>query len=391
MDDTVMQALKRHLASADTIDVSRFQFLNLEAVRNAAGSLWPEVRARVFLAASSMIERRVADADMIVPCATGFLVIYKAISGAAAEETTQRIREDMERFFLGERFAELLRVTATSETLTPAQFQAALAEAGVEQPPPAEPAPAPPAKPEALIAGLEFWSAWDVRKEAVASFFVSPDVRETKDGAALSELGLEAVLSKPDDRLAFDLAVLKRSADALEAQLSRGVRCALIAPAGYSMVASSRHRAGYVSALAALPAKVRDLLWVRVTGAPSDAPAAIVAETGHTLKSYAAQLFFDAELSAATLQRALESDAPWLGARAPARLTDAARQDVERFAAQAARGKRSVYLYGVDDWEMLRYASRGAAQLLIGRALGRHDTPPAPYKLGRNSLLARAA
>lgn len=392
MDDAVMQALKRHLASAETIDVSRYQFVNMEAVRSAAGDLWPEVRERVFLASHSIIERRVADEDLIIQCASGFLVIYKAVSGSTAEQTTSRIRADLERFFLGERFANLMRVQATSEKLTPAEFEAALAEAQIDAS-----APQPPKRPETrarhpgVISKLEFLSAWDVRNEAVASFLVSPVVLEHENGPAMTSATLAASLVRPEDRLAFDKEVLRRACDSLEPLLKAGTRCALVVPAGYSALAAPRHRAGYVSALAALPPELKPLIRVRVTGAPSDAPPAVIAETGRTLLPYTSQLFLDAELKAASLERQLESEAHWIGADLPARLTDAVRQDVERFLSMAGRAGRSVYFNAVDDWESFRFASRTQARFLSGEAIGRLDEPSAPFRLARTRLLSRAA
>ncbi|MGJ3232878.1 MAG: hypothetical protein ACFE0P_13895 [Oceanicaulis sp.] len=393
MDDAVMEALKRHLATAETLDVSRFQFVDMDAVRKAAGPIWPDVRARVFLASQSIIERRIAEDDLIIQCATGFLVIYKAVTGEAAEQTTARIKADLQRFFLGERFAELMRVEAVSERLTPAEFQAALTAAGGAQVGPERSAPesAAAATAPGVMQGLVFENAWDVRREAVASFFVSPDMREYEDGPEMSAATVAAAFARPEDRLAFDLDILSRTREALASLLKTGTRCALVAPAGYRALASSRLRAGYVSALAQLSPEMRALLWVRVTGAPADAPAAVIAETGRTLRPYINQLFFDAHLDSATLERAADSEAQWLGARLPGRLTGAVRQDVDRFIAQAVRAGRSVYFHGVENWEMLRYASKTPARLLCGAALGVHDAPRAPYRLTRNGLLARAA
>ncbi|MEQ8434986.1 MAG: hypothetical protein RIA71_12160 [Oceanicaulis sp.] len=391
MDDAVMQALKRHLDSAETLDVSRYQFVNMEAVKTAAGALWPEVRARVFLASRSIIERRIAEDDLVVQCATGFLVIYKATTGAMAEQTTARIRADLERFFLGERFADLMRVQATSERLTPAEFEAAMAEAGLEDADPEPPAAAPRTTHPGLLRSMDFHAAWDVRKEAVASYFAKPVVTETEGGPDLSEASINAALSRPEDRLAFDQAVLTRACAALETLLQAGTRCALIVPAGYGALSNSRLRAGYVTALAHLPRELKKLIWVRLVGAPGDTPASVIAETGRTLLPYTGQLFLDADIRSVTLERQMESDAHWLGARLPDKLTAAARQDVERFIALAKRAGRPVYFDGVNDWERLRYASRTPARLLVGAAIGRHESPPAPFRLTRNGLLARAA
>ena len=61
MNDDVMIQLKRHLASAEQIDVSRYQFVNMERVREAAGHRWPELRERAFIASRSIMERHIAE------------------------------------------------------------------------------------------------------------------------------------------------------------------------------------------------------------------------------------------------------------------------------------------------------------------------------------------
>jgi hypothetical protein len=392
MDDAVMQALKRHLATAETLDVSRYQFVNMEAVRAAAGALWPEVRERVFLASRSIIERRIAEEDLIVQCATGFLVIYKAITGDLAEQTTARIRADLEHFFLGERFANLMQVTATRENLTLDEFEAVLAETGPASADRVAPTRAHPARAShpGVLRGLDFYAAWDVRKEAVASYFANPVVSESPDGPPLNDASLSATLARPEDRLALDHAVLTRACAALTTLLETGTRCAVIVPAGYGPLSHSRLRADYIMALAHLPRELKKLIWVRIVEAPGDTPAAVLAETGRTLLPYTGQLFLDADIRSVTLERQIESDAHWLGARLPDKLTEAARQDVERFVALAKRSGRPFYFDGVHDWDRLRYASRLPARLLVGAAIGRHDSPPAPFRISRNGLLARA-
>ncbi|XBQ16129.1 MAG: hypothetical protein ABL308_14395 [Oceanicaulis sp.] len=392
MDDAVMRALKAHLASADHIDVSRYQFVNMDAVRAAAGELWPDVRQRVFLAARSIIERRLAEADLVIQCATGFLVIFKALSGAAADQTTARIREDLERFFLGEKFAELLRVEATSEKLTPAEFEAALAAAGGvdESAPPASPKPPDPGKPApAALGGLSFLPAWDVRREAAASYFADP--RLVTESGAPDAAETAAVLKRPDDRLAFDLAVLERAAAALKSALSHGARCAIIVPAGYAALGFSRTRSSYVTALAALPRDLRQLVWVKLVGAPADAPGAAMAETGRIVLAHTPHLFVQADLKALTLERYLQTGASFIGASFPKKLTEAARSDLDGFLARAGRAGAPVWFDGVDDWDRLRTASKTPAKLLAGAAIGRLDAPAAPYRITRTKLLSKAA
>ena len=165
-----MIQLKRHLASAEQIDVSRYQFVNMERVREAAGHLWPELRQRAFIASRSILERRIAEDDLIIQCESGYLVIFKALSGRQAQALTNKVRAELEEFFLGEAFINQLGVEAKSEQLSVEEFAATLASADVDEPRQARSVQTEPDQNKAF--SLFFQPVWDQKREAVASYFV---------------------------------------------------------------------------------------------------------------------------------------------------------------------------------------------------------------------------
>lgn len=395
MSDPVLVELKRRLAQADQVDMSRHQFVNMDRVRAAAGELWPAMRERVFVATRSIIERKVAEDDLIIPCATGFLVVFAALSGDPAARLTEKIREDMERFFLGEADLAELSVESSSERLTVEEFRAALAAADADgdegDAPPGHSSHAPPAREpdDVALAGLSFEAVWDAHREAVASYLVRPRTQAELKSKWIPDL--EAQLTRADDRLEFDLAVLKAVSAQLETLLVNESRCGVITPAGYISLSQPRTRAAYVTALAELPAEQRQLIWTCIYGAPADAPAATLAETGRIVRAHSPHLFLKATLGAPTFERYAHVGAGWIGAHLPARMTSAARADMESFMAKARRHKVRVFLTGCDDWETARAASRSGADLIIGRAAGLFDRPSPPFRLSRAKLLSRAA
>jgi len=391
MDDAVMQELKRRLTEVDRLDVSRYQFINMEQLKRAAGAGWPDMRARVFLATRSLIERRVAEDDLIIPCATGFLVIFKALSGKQAEQTTKRIAEDMERFFLGDEDLAALNVEAFAEQLSIAEFEAALAAADIEfiddgAASNGEPSPASDDAP--LIGGLDFFPLWDAHKEAAASYFVAPRPAEGQEGGHAIPVFKP---DKPDLRLDFDLDVLDRAAMALERLIDTGSRCALIAPAGFASVSSPRTRSTYVTALARLPDALKPLIWVRLEDAPTSAPASVMAETGRILRSHAAHLFVDTPLNTLCLHAQAETGAAWIGGRLDPLRARVQRNDLDRFTALAGRRPMSTFVDGVHRPAQVRLAVDAGIRLIAGRAIGVYDAPRAPFRLPRRALLSSAA
>lgn len=388
MDDTVMKELKRRLAETDRLDVSRYQFINMDRLRRAAGAEWPSIRTRVFLAASSIIERRVAEADLIIPCATGFLVIFNALSGKKAEQTTRSIREEMERFFLGDKQLSELGVEAFAEKLSLAEFEAAIAGDDIEFvddiPEPTKASDAD--KQSDIITGLSYFPVWDARMEAAASYFVEPTCPDD------SLRGTKAFRpEKADARLEFDLQILNEAVKSLGTLIETGSRCALIIPAGFSSTSLPRTRARFVTALSQLPDAIKPLVWVRLEGAPLNAPSSIMGETGRILMGQAKHLYVDMRLDAVSIESQVETGTSFVGASLPGTHRLPPRADLDRIVALARRKSVSVYLHGVHRFEDLQAAMHAGVQQIAGRSVGVFDAPRAPFRLTSEALMASAS
>jgi hypothetical protein len=395
MHDAVMRLLKSHLASVDHVDLGRYQFVNLDPVREAAGALWPQLRERAFLASRTMIERRIAEDDLIIPCATGFLVIFKALSGEPARRLTERIRGELEAFFMGDGELGGLKVEGQSERLTLSEFEAALArsrpEAGPKPAGPAAPAPDPDAAGALRIDALDYLPAWDARNEAVGGFFVRARRLATDGRGWLINGAIVRGARRAEARLALDLLVLERAAAALNRLVKAGSRCALIVPAGYDSLSQPRCRSAYITRLTALGPALTAMIWVRLEDTPLDAPRAALAETGRMIAQHAGRLFVHAPADAMTLEPFTEIRPALIGTDFPTGSDAAVRTDLDRFMALVRRARAGAYLDNLENWEAVRLGVRSPARLLAGPSIGVLTAPKAPYRLTRSGLLASAA
>lgn len=394
MSSSLLIQLKARLSDSDQIDVSRYQFVNLDAVQRAAGARWSDLRNRAFLATRSHIERRVNADDLIVQCATGFLVIYATLTGADAARKTASIKQDLESFFLGEEGLQKLQVKTSNAPMSMDGIQAALADTDIQieeadiEPQGSDASPEPPRGTVAL-AELKFDAIWDAQREAVASYFARPvsDIEQQVGWAP----DLANHLRRADDRLSYDLEVLDQAARALGQLIASGSRCALVVPAGFGSLVQPITRSKYITAIASLPAEIRTLIWLRIEDAPYDAPVAHLEETGRIVARRVGQVFVHTRLTTPSFDGYAHSQANWIGADLPGRYTAGTRAEIDHFLALAQRHGLPAYFDGCDRWEHARAASRLGAKLLAGAAVGSYDAPRAPYRLTRAALLARAA
>ncbi|MBL4544471.1 MAG: hypothetical protein JKP95_00625 [Oceanicaulis sp.] len=111
-----------------------------------------------------------AEDDLIIQCASGYLVIFKALSGPQAQKLTNKISHEMEEFFLGESFINQLKVEAKSEQLSVEEFAATMASAEIDEPRQAKTVETEPNQKKAF--SLFYQPVWDMKREAspVTSF-----------------------------------------------------------------------------------------------------------------------------------------------------------------------------------------------------------------------------
>lgn len=392
MQDTVFEELRRHLASAEHVDLGQYRFINLDAVRAAAGPMWESLRSRVFLASESIIRKHAGRNDLVIQCATGFLVVYRGSDPEEAQATTRAIGEALRRFFLGETMTKLMGLETSCEQLSVAEFAATLDAAQVEeQASEAARAEVRQLAARRVIDSLVFWPAWDPRHEAVASFMASPR-RRRADGHGWA-VGADLLHGRPgpQPRLALDLAVLALVREALDALQAGNARCGVITPVGYGVLAHPPTRTRYATALAGMPEAMRRLIVLKVEAAPLDAPAGQISESCRTLLPHCGRLLLHAPLDALSLQRFENAGAALVGASLPAGSPSAIEHDLVRFCALARRVALPVYLDAVADWEQLKIALASPARLIAGPVFGERSELAVPYRLSRARALSSAA
>ncbi len=393
MQDTVFEELRRHLASADHVDLGQYRFINLEAVRAAAGPMWESLRSRVFLASESIIRKYAGESDLVIQCATGFLVVYRGSEPEEAQATTRAIGEALRRFFLGETMTRLMGLETSCEQLSVAEFAATLDAAQAEERA-SEGARAEVRQLAArrVIDPLQFGPVWDPRREAVASFMARPR-RRREDGRGWVPAS-DLLCGRPghEPRLELDLAVLALVREALSALQAGNARCGVITPVGYPALAHPGTRTRYATALAAIPEALRRLIVLKVEAAPLDAPAGQISENCRTLLPHCGRLVLHASLDALSLQRFENAGATLVGASLPASGSRSAiEHDLERFCALARRISLPVYLDAVADWEQLKIALASPVRLIAGPVFGERSELAVPYRLSRARALSSAA
>lgn len=393
MQDKVFEELRRHLASAEHVDVGQYQFINLEAVRAAAGGLWETIRSRVFVASESIIRKHAGSADLIIQCATGFLVVYRGTDADTAQAMTEVIGADMRRFFLGESITRLIALDMGCEQLSVAEFAATLEAAQAEERVVSKAARAEVRALGArrIIDGLVFDPVWDPRREAVGAFMARPRRKTAGGHGWITGAALLTGRRGPEPRLELDLAVLSLAREAIEGLHAQNTRCGVIVPACYRALAHGPTRTRYVAALAAMPEALRRLVFLKIEAAPLDAPAGQVNESCRTLLPWCGRLLLHAPLDALGLQRFENAGASLIGASLPTARHKGAAQDIERFAALSRRIGLPVYLDAVSDWEGLKLALASPAHFIAGPVFGQVKALAPPYRLPRARALSHAA
>ncbi|TRO94288.1 hypothetical protein FKB34_11210 [Glycocaulis profundi] len=386
MRSEAISLLKRHLARAEHVDVSQYQFINLDHVAAAAGGRWAELRERCFLSAQGLIERHADPDDLIIRCATGFLVVYANLSGPKAERLTTRMRGELAEFFLGHPDLKMVDVEATASRMSTPEFHAALERAkpeGVR--PPARSAHLESALPP--LAGALYEPLWDAHGEAVAIFHALP----VFDGALPDRwrAGELADPARADEGLALFRALLDRAARDLSDLFAEGGRCAVMLPAAYGALVTARTRAKMIQSLRDHPEKVRRLIYVRVEQAPLDAPAAVIGEACMTLQSHCGKIAIHAPIGAMSLSAFTDTGAGLAGCTWGESEPEAGGRSVALFSALAARFRAAPYVDGVDTPEALKAALGSPARFLAGAAVAGPGPLRAPYRLKRQDLMAR--
>lgn len=161
----------RRLANGrNTIDVAQFQFIGLDEIRARYGAQWPAKRERVFQIARDFIGRRIAPEDVLISAAEGFLVIFGAFTGILADAVAHRISTELNTFFLGSHDLDEFQIGARHKAMSIDEFARAFGELIAAS----KDLQTRETRQQAPSIQMGYTPVWDVRRGALATYFISP-------------------------------------------------------------------------------------------------------------------------------------------------------------------------------------------------------------------------
>ena len=289
--------------------LGQLQIINLDLIRQEAGELWPELRAKVFDVSEHFISRRLDSTDTLVRCEEGFLVVFAPENARQAERRTKRISDDLNSFYLGDEFFRRLKVRSSAITVNAASLAQFLSQQGADPSTP-DPARDKTAK-RANEAGYEelpipaFEAAWDARQETVVASFCRPKRRF----AGEIIFGHHGIHTDDVKRLVeIDLTIASAAAEQIKAAWSDGFRAGFSFTPHYRTVDAPASRQKYLEILNSIPDPVRRRLSLTVSDIPAGAPAVRLIEMFRTARETGMKLMAELQTLETDLRNFADCD-----------------------------------------------------------------------------------
>jgi hypothetical protein len=241
--DTIGSRLRTMAQGRDTLDVAQFQFIDLDAIKGAYGERWPENQARIMSVSEDFLRRRMDQTDLLIRADSGFILVFGSASGMAAEASAGTLAHGLNEFFLGEIGEEPVPQMRAVSTPVPLASLASVLEASevIEAP------PSPPAAGGLSTIEWRFQPVWDVRRETLSTWYITPYVKGTNNrvpGYQFENITLSAAQT-----VAIDEAGLWMSEQALMTLVSRGIQLLMGASIHLSTLTNAHTRTRLLATL----------------------------------------------------------------------------------------------------------------------------------------------
>ena len=284
----VLASIRDQLRGSKSVALGQFQIINLDLIKNVAGSRWDDLKSKIFDVSEAFIARRLQPSDTLFRCDEGFLVIFDTERANAAEAQAAWISEELNRFYVGDEIFRKLKVSSRALRLDQTELAAFFAAQGVNQVSDAKPGDAegqqdePAFHPESLRTRVAYEPVFDLSRQALISSFCLP-VRNV--GGVLRfghrhEYPFEAHVTAQRD---FDVQMLVL--DALEACWAKGHSAAVCLTPHYRTLVDPHDRQEYYARLRALPEHLHKAVTIRIDGTPDGAPISRLQEITGTLRT----------------------------------------------------------------------------------------------------------
>ncbi|RYG38166.1 MAG: hypothetical protein EON93_02540 [Burkholderiales bacterium] len=212
--------LKNVVRELKSVELAKFQFLNLDEVRTAYGDRWPTERMRVLGVAEQFLDKRIGHADVLIRGDDGFVLVSGHTDSWQASVQAHSLAQGLNRFFLGERQEGQISyaVEVRHATVSVDEFSANVGNLKhAERVPPFPTVGA--GLDEASPITLRFAPVWDAGRQAITTYNVVPDatMRETRDGVRF-----QPDMTPPQLHAEIDELVLRSSEAALKSLVQKG-------------------------------------------------------------------------------------------------------------------------------------------------------------------------
>lgn len=275
------ERLRQLAQGSSTLDVAQLQFVGLQEIREAYGDRWPQQKARIRSVAEDFLRRRMDPSDLLISADSGFVVVFGSAVGPEAEAIAGQLSQGLSDHFLGGSESNPAPSFSSSCNSVPIEGLAHCLNSTTLIPPHADVrAPSSCALPE-----LEwrYQPIWDVKREALTSWYVSPHLKST--GKRVPGYMFENQPALARQFAAIDEACLWVSEQALKELIAQGKQALIGVSINARTLTNTQARTRIFSVLDRLEKELFRFRVVKIAGVAPGFPRLYLNEIVLALKS----------------------------------------------------------------------------------------------------------
>jgi hypothetical protein len=313
--DNLTSRLRAIAKGRETLDVAQFQFIDLDEVRNAYGDRWPENKARILDVAEGFLRRRVDPADLLINAGGGFIVVFGAATGMAAEAAAGSLSHGLNEFFLGDvGETPSPRFGAATHAMPVNDLAESLGDVAVVPPAPRE-----------VIAGpaqidWRYTPVWDVKREILSSWYVTPYSKITNE--RVPGYHFEGAAGSATQFAAIDEAGLLVSEQALQSLIANGRQALIGASLHATSLTNLTTRARLLAMLDKLDKRYFRYRVIKIAGVAPGFPRLYINEIVSVLRAKIPNVVIGAAWDEPDLAKLLQSGPVAVGVSLPKSVVD---------------------------------------------------------------------
>lgn len=275
------ERLRQLAQGGSTLDVAQLQFVGLEEIREAYGNRWPQQKARIRSIAEEFLRRRMDPSDLLISADSGFVVVFGSAVGPEAEAIAGQLSQGLSDHFLGGSESNPApRFTSSCNSVPIEGLAHCLGNSPLIQPHADVRMPDSCALPD-----LEwrYQPVWDVKREAITSWYVSPHLRST--GKRVPGYMFESQPALARQFAAIDEACLWVSEQALKELIAQGKQALIGVSINARTLTNTQARTRIFSVLDRLDKDLYRFRVIKIAGVAPGFPRLYLAEIVLALKS----------------------------------------------------------------------------------------------------------